>query len=424
MNSRLWWGCVAIALLLAGCSAGNDAGGGDGVALPSSDVPGLADVAASPDNDASAADGDGLDIGTGEVDAGDADPSDTGTAPDGDVEPAMELFVRALGTLGGAEAAAFGVNNEGQVVGWSLVHEGSRRHAFVWTDGGMVDLGVLDGDEESTARAINDNGGIVGTSESNVVAGSGDYRPFVYRDGTMRELESLGGPGGWAAAINASDMIIGYAWDESGRERAVIWTDGGVAFIGSGSARDRQRPLGINADGGVVGLEYQPMMGPGAAFRLDDEGWTLIGGEDHPHQCAEAHDINDAGVAVGFSAFPSGPWHAARWDAGGTRPEDLGTLPGLPYAELYAVNNHGWAVGRAYNDDSTVSRAILWNGSELLDLDALLPETFDGSLWEARDINDAGQVAATAAVGGQWHAVRIELGGFLQASLEPPPRDR
>ena len=47
-----------------------------------------------------------------------------------------------LGTLGGTEAAAFTVNDSGQVVGTSVLADNGA-HAFSWTaSGGLVDLGT------------------------------------------------------------------------------------------------------------------------------------------------------------------------------------------------------------------------------------------------------------------------------------------
>ena len=67
-----------------------------------------------------------------------------------------------LGTLGGEWSFAQGINDLGQVVGFSQVANG-KSHAFVWnSNDGMVDLDSLGGD--SQAWAINKNGSIVGYS--------------------------------------------------------------------------------------------------------------------------------------------------------------------------------------------------------------------------------------------------------------------
>ena len=50
-----------------------------------------------------------------------------------------------LGTLGGTTSKALGVNNCGQVVGESSLTGTSPTHPFLWRDGVMIDLGTLGG---------------------------------------------------------------------------------------------------------------------------------------------------------------------------------------------------------------------------------------------------------------------------------------
>ena len=59
-----------------------------------------------------------------------------------------------LGTLGGVQSSALGINNSGQVVGWAATAT-QDIHAFLYRNGSMIDLGTLGGDE-SIAWGIND----------------------------------------------------------------------------------------------------------------------------------------------------------------------------------------------------------------------------------------------------------------------------
>jgi probable HAF family extracellular repeat protein len=76
-----------------------------------------------------------------------------------------QVAIEDIGTLGGNESAAMGINAAGFIVGWSLTAAGDR-HAFLWdpTTHLMTDLGVLAGYTESVANDLNDFGVIVGSS--------------------------------------------------------------------------------------------------------------------------------------------------------------------------------------------------------------------------------------------------------------------
>ena len=111
--------------------------------------------------------------------------------------------------LGGTQAPPAGMNNRGQIVGWSSRPGQSSRHAFLYSPGkGTQDLGTLGG-RESGAMAINDNGWVVGGADLEVGRLS---RPFLWRPG--RGMISLGvlpgySDGGWANDVNDAGHVVG-----------------------------------------------------------------------------------------------------------------------------------------------------------------------------------------------------------------------
>jgi len=137
------------------------------------------------------------------------------------------------------------MNLRGQVVGrsaWSHreechgttdSHECVSHHPFLWDNGGMRDLGVFGRTTgcwsptlcaTGEALAINTNGEIVGYAEdSNLVK-----RPFVWRDSVLTDLGVFPGKNAVARAINARGQIAG-----DGDDGAFLWDQGAIRMLGS-----------------------------------------------------------------------------------------------------------------------------------------------------------------------------------------------
>jgi len=93
------------------------------------------------------------------------------------------------------------INRKGQVVGSSEC--GGERHAFLWQDGKMLDLGTLGGNN-SDAQDINDHEQVVGYSGI-----GGKNHAFLWQDGKMFDLGTMGGTASRAYAINNRGQVVG-----------------------------------------------------------------------------------------------------------------------------------------------------------------------------------------------------------------------
>jgi probable HAF family extracellular repeat protein len=114
-----------------------------------------------------------------------------------------------VGDLGGGTSHATGINNDGAVVGTATLASGYE-HAFLAIGAKITDLGTLGGGS-SFAYSINESGAVVGYSWLT----SGQHpHAFVYSNGIMLDLNSLLASGsGWelteAYGINDAGQIVG-----------------------------------------------------------------------------------------------------------------------------------------------------------------------------------------------------------------------
>ena len=179
-----------------------------------------------------------------------------------------------LGTLEWDSSWAYSINDSGQVVGWAGAASGARpRRAFLWSDGRMIDLGISASEISdrleildrmqvlhrtgSEAHDINNAGQVVGWADT--LRGR---RAFLWSDGTMNDLGTLGGPRSEAYGINDLGQIVGWAsHDIRGTQpRAFLWSDGTMTDLATPDRWDQPKPVAINSSGQVVGSARNPQV--------------------------------------------------------------------------------------------------------------------------------------------------------------------
>jgi len=288
-----------------------------------------------------------------------------------------------LGTLGGSVSAGSGINKWGQVAGFalngipdpvSIYHfqivgstGGTQTRAFLWTNGVMRDLGTLGG-PDAWSNWINDAGQVAGSSYTdsiiNPATGVPTTHPFRWDEANgMTDLGTLGGTlassevANLHGALNNLGQVVGgsyLAGDET--VHPFLWTTPG------------------------------PMQDLGT-----------LGGNN-----AGASAINDAGEVVGTADLPGNVFHAFLYKNGVMT--DLGTLNGYPFSTATSINAQGQIVGSSCLiscENHFHTRAVLFENGSIFDLNKLISGGHAGlTLTIAFAINDLGEIAGVGTPPG------------------------
>lgn len=232
-----------------------------------------------------------------------------------------------LPTLGGNNGFAAAVNNERQIVGWAenKVHDPTcvapqvlQFEAVVWgpKQGQIRQFPPFHGDSDTAATAINDKGQVVGISGTCDVA-VGAYtakHAVLWENGAVMNLGSLGGAG-WntPVAINNRGQIAGFSdlpGDVSGgvlsaNFHAFLWTkERGMQDLGTLPGDNVSEATGMNNQGQVVGVSYPSSH----AFIWQDGVMTDLNTlipSDSPLFLISTGDINDRGEITGQACVVS-----------------------------------------------------------------------------------------------------------------------
>jgi hypothetical protein len=268
------------------------------------------------------------------------------------------LWTRAPGALPIVHefpATPFGINSHGVAAVTARMDDNSE-HAVRWTPEAATDLGCYRG-IDSSARAINDSGLVVGSIGLDPVDRSQlKQRPAIWSDGTLTilddELKRLGFDWGNAVDVNDQGMILVLAYKQLMQSAVILWDPRNTRYklIGIGIY-----PLSITSNNSVLGKARATDENCVTCMARPDGSWVLL---ETPADF-EPSAMNDALDVVGVLS-----------DTGSQRPyliRHSGEVIPLPYYDDHScppikINNSGVIVGHAMSDHG--SHALIWTPRE------------------------------------------------------------
>lgn len=355
------------------------------------------------------------------------------------VDPDMRYEVTHLETLGASHHGS-SVSARGWVAGFAQT--GDIRHAALWTHDEAIDLGALGGFNANSSVAydgINNRGMVVGISQTADPEPNGEdwscsaFFPaatatgkiclgFVWEDGEMRALDPFpGGNNSFATGVNNSGQIVG--WAENGVEdetcdapqvlrfRAALWEPGphDIALTELPPLGDDETSAAtaINERGDAVGISGACQDAVGAFSARSGVLWrdgvpTRVGdfgGKSWNTPWA----VNIKNEVVGFANLPGEADDAGDFDAQAFYWNEkdgvakIGALEGNTWSQARAINTQGTVVGISFGGDAA-TRAFIWRKDDdaPTDLNDLVTPDYLGTLVDARDINDRGEITGRA----------------------------
>jgi probable HAF family extracellular repeat protein len=321
---------------------------------------------------------------------------------------AQSYTVTDLGVLAGDQmSTAQGLNDQGQAVGSSSNENGEFSVATLFSGGQAVSLGTLGDSDDTIAEAINGSGQITGYSYDTV---SQISNTFLYSGGRLVDISdaSLFPGGSDGTGINGAGQICGYGWPaNSTNTHAFLYSGGTTVDLGTLGGAESVAEA-IDSAGQVVG-QSQAADGATHAF-LYSNGRMQDLGIPSGDNASSAIAVSQSGLILGelgvgavirVGIYKNGAWSDVGAGATPTGVNNSGqivgwtVIPGI-YTGPKAQRRHAQDIG-----------VVLVNGT-FTNLNTLIPSGSGFTIIMADEINDSGQILCDASTpDDETHAVLL-----------------
>ena len=220
----------------------------------------------------------------------------------------------SLPMLGGNNGLASGINSRGQIAGWAqtaVTDSGCPPYqttlGVLWEKDKAQPLPPVGGDPDSVAYGINNRGQVVGYSGTCTAAN----RAVLWQNGAPISLPNLGVEGAEAFFINDRGQIVGDVASPDGKTvYAALWQDGAITNLGVLTGDFGGFASGINNHGQVVGSSWDSNFDWAHGFIWQNGVMTDLNTlfpADSNLYATMANEINERGQISGMATVLSGP---------------------------------------------------------------------------------------------------------------------
>jgi probable HAF family extracellular repeat protein/parallel beta-helix repeat protein len=322
----------------------------------------------------------------------------------------ISFSVFEISIPGGTIISLNSINDSGYVAG--VMRVGGTDYNIIYDFKEVTTLPFLSGYERAGAGIyLNKNRQAGGTYSSTT---NSDSRGFLFQNGNITNVGTLGGPNMIITGINNSGAMSGYTGiGNSFPYHAIIYENGKLKDLGTLS-HDFSRGIDINNLGHVTGWS-NVVAGQNNIYHafLYKNGQMLDLGTLGGDIVSIGGAVNDSDYVVGVSENYLATPQTSRafvWYGGGSM-ESLPLFGSTTVSTAFDINNNNFIIGRCNNN--SISVPVIWIDGQVYNINNLVDPGY--SVSELKAINNNNQILCSNYSSGtyRWFILNPKKGEFI-----------